>query len=296
MSLKRDLAMVKRRLLLVQFLYSTLAYSLFSFNDSSVTPAQVTQQIFVVEKWAKKSRKDLNIEVQSRLATEKATSVLRLEKDRLTKEIKEALKAQDSAKASLKTTTKQAKEMRQQLYMFEINLATEKQMVSDLKVELIKTKETARLAREAAEAAVATSYERGVVDTEARLTEEVAVVCKDYITMSWGVALDREAVPADSDLRKIENIFFLEDIHEIPGSVPPKEPLSAPITAPDSLISEAKGGNEEVQPPTKDKSPEDALTIRDVVVQAREAVSKPSAGGDHPEAEVLAKSSAQDKA
>ena len=77
--------------------------------------------------------------------------------------------------------------------------------------------------------------------------------------------MDRAAVPADSDLRKIENIFFPEDIREIPSSVPPEEPPSAPITVPDSLIPEAKGGNEEVQPPAKDKSPEDALTIRDVV-------------------------------
>ena len=155
--------------------------------------------------------------------------------------------------------------MRQQLHLSEINLATEKQMVLDLKAELSKTKEEARLAREAAEAAVATSYERGVADTEARLTDEVAVVCRDYITMSWGVALDRATVPVDSDLRKIENIFFPKDIREIPGSVPPEEPLSAPTTAPDSIILEEKGGNKEVQPPAKDKSPEDALTIRDVV-------------------------------
>ena len=57
-------------------------------------------------------------------------------------------------------------------------------MVSDLKDELSKAKEAARVAREAAEAAVATSYERGVTDTEARLTEEVATVRRDYITIS----------------------------------------------------------------------------------------------------------------
>ena len=57
---------------------------------------------------------------------------------------------------------------------------------------------------------MATSYECGVADTEARLTDEVAAVCRDYITLSWGVALDRAAVPIDSDLRKIENIFFLK--------------------------------------------------------------------------------------
>ena len=108
--------------------------------------------------------------------------------------------------------------------------------------------------------------------------------------------MDRTAVPADSDLRTIENIFFREDIREILGSVPPEEPLSTPITAPDFLIPKAKGRNEEVQPPVKDKSLEDTFTIRDVVVQAREAKSKPLAGGDHPEAEVPAKSSIQDKA
>ena len=53
------------------------------------------------------------------------------------KEIKEAFKARDSAEASLKTTTKQAKDMRQQLHLLEINLATEKQMVSDLKAQLL---------------------------------------------------------------------------------------------------------------------------------------------------------------
>ena len=87
----------------------------------------------MVEEWAKKSREDLNTEVQSRLAAKKALSAFRLEKEHLGKEIKEAVKARDSAEAGLKTTTKQAKDMCQQFHLFEINLATEKQMVSDLK-------------------------------------------------------------------------------------------------------------------------------------------------------------------
>ena len=152
------------------------------------------------------------------------------------------------------------------------------------------------MAREAAEATVAASYEREVSDTETRLTEEVAVVCRDYVTESWGVALDRAAVPADSDLRRIENILFPEDIHEIPSSDPPEEPPSAPTIIPNSIIPAGKRGNEEVQPPPKDKSPEDALTIRDVVMQAKEARPKPTAGGDRPKAENPVKSSTLDKA
>ena len=161
--------------------------------------------------------------------------------------------------------------MRQQLHQSEINLATEKQRVSDLKAELSKAKEAARVAREAAEATVATSYKRGVTDTEARLTEEVATVCKDYITVTWGVAMHRVAIPADSDLRKVENIFFPEDIHEISDLVLPEEPLPSKVTASDPHVPKVK----EAQLAAKDKSPEDILTIRDVVTQAKEAVPSP---------------------
>ena len=135
------------------------------------------------------------------------------------------------------------------------------------------------MAREAAEKAVASSYDRRVRDTEVRLTKEVATVCRDYITMSWGVALDRAAVPADSDLRKVENIFFPEDIREILDAVTPEEPLSTKALASDSPMPEA----EDAQQAAKDKSPEDSLSIRDVVAQAKEAVPGPQAGDVQPE-------------
>ena len=155
---------------------------------------------------------------------------------------------------------------------------TEKQTVSNLKAELAKVKEEAHLAREAAKKAVATSYDRGVRDTEIRLTEEVATVCRDYITISWGVALDRAAVPADSDLRKVENIFFPEDIREIPDVVAPDEPLPTKALSSDSLMPEA----EDAQPAMKDNLPEDSLSIREVVAQAKEAVSGPQVADGQP--------------
>ena len=52
--------------------------------------------------------------------------------------------------------------MRQQLHITEINLAIEKQSVLDLKAELQKVKDVARVDREAVEAAVKASYKRGV--------------------------------------------------------------------------------------------------------------------------------------
>ena len=107
---------------------------------------------------------------------------------------------------------RQMEDQRQKLHVTKINLATEKQIVLNLKAELQKVKEAARVAKEAAEAAVSASYDRGVVETETCLAEEVVVVCRDYVTESWGVAMDRAGVPTDFKLRRLENIFFLEDI------------------------------------------------------------------------------------
>ena len=82
----------------------------------------------------------------------------------------------------------------------------------DLKTELQKVKDAARVAREAIEAAETTSYERGVLDTEMRLVEGVAGVCRDYCTKVWAEALNRAGIPATSELRSAKNIFFPEDI------------------------------------------------------------------------------------
>lgn len=68
--------------------------------------------------------------------------------------------------------------------MTEINLATEKQAILDLKAQLQQAKEAAQVAREAVEAMVKASYECGVLDMENRLIKEVAVVCRDYCTES----------------------------------------------------------------------------------------------------------------
>ena len=68
------------------------------------------------------------------------------------------------------------------------------------------------MAREATEAMVNKSYEGEVLDTETRLAEEVAIVCRDYVTESWVMTMDQAGVLADSELRKVENMFYLEDI------------------------------------------------------------------------------------
>ena len=66
--------------------------------------------------------------------------------------MKQALQEKASAEAGLKTTEKQAEGLRKELHYYEINLATEKQTVKDLREELRKAREAAQLLKEAAEA------------------------------------------------------------------------------------------------------------------------------------------------
>ena len=102
----------------------------------------------------------------------------------------------------MKTAETQAEDQRKQLYTTQINLATKKAVVLDLKVELQKAQEASKVAQEAAKAAETAAYERGILETEARLTAEVTVVCRDYCTKTCFQALDRAGIPTDSDLRR----------------------------------------------------------------------------------------------
>ena len=61
----------------------------------------------------------------------------------MAEQLKEAVKARDSVKAGLKKTEKQFEDIRKQLHYTEINLATEKQLVAELRENLRKAKEAA---------------------------------------------------------------------------------------------------------------------------------------------------------
>ena len=98
----------------------------------------------------------------------------------MAEKVKQALKAKASAEAGLKTTKRQAKDLRKELHYCEINLATEKQLVKDLREEIHKAKEAAQLLKEAAEAEKQAAYALWVQETQSRLTEEFSSVARDY--------------------------------------------------------------------------------------------------------------------
>ena len=131
--------------------------------------------------------------------------------------MKEAVKASDSAEAGLKTTKKQVEDLRKQLHYTEINLATEKQLVTDFREELRKAREVVQSVKEAVEAEKQAAYTLGVEETQARLTKELSTVCREYRGISWGKALDAAGVPVGFNLRRPESIYYNLEIHELLG-------------------------------------------------------------------------------
>ena len=211
---------------------------------------QITQQIFVVEKRYRNAQKQANAEGLTHADVEKSLGATRQEQIELSEKLKVAAQASSSAEANLKTTERQAKDQRQKLHLTKIDLATQRQLVIDLKVKLQKAKEEAQLAREAAEAKKKASYQLGVEEMQVRLPEELSEVCRDYCNMTWDKALTVAGVPVDSIWRLPENVYYHPEIREVPAaSSPPaptlessEQPLAIPDTLPLPKIS--KGSNQ----------------------------------------------------
>ena len=87
--------------------------------------------------------------------------------------------------------------------------------MTELREELRKAKEATQLFKEAAKAEKQAAYTLGMEETQARLTEEFSVVCRDYCDISWGKALDVAGVPSDSGLRRPKSIYYDPKIREL---------------------------------------------------------------------------------
>ena len=155
------------------------------------------------------------------------------------------------------------------------------------------------MAQEAVTTAETLAYERGVLETETRLTVEVTAVCREYYVETYSQALNRAGILADSDLRRTDQVYYPEDLRENPTPPPPpatiplpppNEPLPAQKSSQDSKLSigvekekEQEKEKEKAKEKEKEKNEqnkanakpsEDALTIGDMVSKVKVARSK----------------------
>ena len=132
----------------------------------------------------KNARGEARAALDARSEVEVELGALKENHSKMAEQLKEVVKVRNSAEAGLKTTEKQFEEIWKQLHYIEINMATEKQLVTDLREELRKARETAQLLKEMAKAKKQAAYTLGMEETQARLTEEFSAVCRDYCDIS----------------------------------------------------------------------------------------------------------------
>ena len=132
----------------------------------------------------KNARGEARAALDARFEVEVELGALKENHAKMAEQLKEAIRARDSAETGLKTMKKQFEDMRKQLHYTKINMATEKQLVIEIREELRKAREAAQLFKEAAEAEKQAAYTLGVQETQGRLTEEFSIVARDYCYIS----------------------------------------------------------------------------------------------------------------
>ena len=106
----------------------------------------------MADEWIKNSHSETRVALDARDTAEAQLGALKDKQAQMAEQVKQALRDKDNAEASLKTTERQAEDLCKELHYCEINLATEKQMVTELHEELRKAMEAAQLLKEATEA------------------------------------------------------------------------------------------------------------------------------------------------
>ena len=112
----------------------------------------------MAEEWVKNSCGETRIALDARAEAEAQLGALKEKQAKMAEQVKEALRARDSAETGLKTTEKQVEDIRKELHYSKINLATEKQMVTELR----KARKASQLLKEATKAKKQAAYDLGV--------------------------------------------------------------------------------------------------------------------------------------
>ena len=202
---------------------------------------KVTQQVYVAKDWVRSATNSLNAKIQNRHDVEKALGTANHEKTQLAEKLKVAENGRKSAEAGLKSAEAQAEDQCKELYTTQLNLATEKAAVLNLQSKLQRD-EVLKVAQEATIAAETSAYERGVLEMETRLTAEVTAICREYCAETYNQALDRAGIPANSNLRRTNQVYYLEDLRENTTTPPP--PAALPLPPPNEPLPAQKSSQD----------------------------------------------------
>ena len=146
--------------------------------------------------------------------------------------------------------------------------------------------EVARTVEEAVKASKQAAYDFGAQETEVRLVEELAEVCRDYCKEVWIEALNLAGVPATSKQRQVGNVYYPPNIHEVLADLPPpnalplvssKQPLITQASLPPLEIPKGPGqagDQSQGAEVAKDKGKGKEAETKDTIPKVKDATSK----------------------
>ena len=94
----------------------------------------------MAEEWVKSARNEARAAFDARSEVEVELGAIKENHSKMAEQLKEAVRTRDYAEAGLRKTEKQFEDIRKQLHYIEINLATKKQLVTELREELRKAR------------------------------------------------------------------------------------------------------------------------------------------------------------
>ena len=165
----------------------------------------------MAEDWVRSATNSFNAAIQNLHDVKKALGTANHKKTQLAEKLKVAKNEWKSAKAGLKSAEAQAEDQCKEFYTTQLNLATKKAAILDLQSKLQRAEKALKVAQEAFIAAETSAYERGALETKTRLTAEVTAICREYCAETYNQALDWAGIPADSDLRRTDQVYYPED-------------------------------------------------------------------------------------
>ena len=89
----------------------------------------------------------------------------------------------------------------------------------ELKAELQRAKEATQAEKDVAEASRQASYLISVEETQIRLAEDLAEVCKDYCKVTWEESFNLVGVPIDSEWRQPGSVYYHPKIREVLAAI-----------------------------------------------------------------------------
>ena len=117
-------------------------------------------------------------------------------------------------------------------------------------------------------------YEVEIAETEEALRAEVPVVCRIYCAKTWDKACNRAGVEVSSELRRLENVFYLEAIRRLASPTHQAEATPSTVNLNEGVLPPNLPPLDQSEPAKRSIAPPEASSNKTATASEVEVASK----------------------